>query len=152
MASAVPIKKGVLQKRSQGKSAIGQLLPNWQSRLFVLTDVALTYYDEAGKEAKDSIPIATIIAVEPVTPAAFLKANVFQVITPASTLYVFCEAADDYDQWILALRKLVAKTQNPELATTHHPGHCDGKRWNCCSDPPSNTRGCKPCFDYSTLQ
>ena len=27
----------VVLKRSQGKSALGQLMPNWQSRLFVLT-------------------------------------------------------------------------------------------------------------------
>ncbi len=82
------------------------------------TAAALTYYDEAGKEAKDTIPIARIIGVEPVSPSAFLKSNVFQVtyaiqprciltpkvIVPGSILYVYCEVADDYDQWILALR------------------------------------------------
>lgn len=27
----------------------------------------------------------------------------------------------------------------------YHPDLCEGKRWKCCNDPSSNTRGCKPC-------
>ena len=33
----------MLLKRSQGKSALGQLMPNWQSRLFVLTEGIYIY-------------------------------------------------------------------------------------------------------------
>lgn len=93
---AVTLKKGILQKRSQGKSAIGQLLPNWQNRLFVLTEGltllllltldTLTYYDEAGKEAKDTIPLVHILGVEAVTVSGFLKPNVFQVPSGACVL------------------------------------------------------------------
>jgi hypothetical protein len=139
------IKKGVLQKRSQGKSTLGQLLPSWQSRLFVLTSgdflffvlmraENLTYYDEAGREVKGAIPLARILAVEPVSVSAFVKPNVFQVsallfqhslcffeiivqvIHPESTLYVYSESADDYDQWMAVLRKEVGfLTTFPEV-------------------------------------
>ena len=46
---------------------------------------SLTYYDEAGREAKDTFPVAQILGVEPVAVSAFLKTNVFQV-----AIYLFC--------------------------------------------------------------
>uniref|UniRef100_A0A663LZI9 RAS protein activator like 1 n=1 Tax=Athene cunicularia TaxID=194338 RepID=A0A663LZI9_ATHCN len=138
------IKEGYLHTRTAGGPV---LLPRFafKKRYFWLSTEALTYSKSPEWQARCSIPVPRMRAVERVDEGTFQHPHVMQIVAQDGagqlhTTYIQCKVGELW-QWLWALRQ--ASSANEAMLPTCHPGAFRAGRWTCClqARTPSPTGG-----------
>uniref|UniRef100_A0A8B9LEL0 RAS protein activator like 1 n=1 Tax=Astyanax mexicanus TaxID=7994 RepID=A0A8B9LEL0_ASTMX len=150
---SVTVKEGFLQKH---KAEGPQLLKRFafKKRYFWLSSETLSYAKTPDWQARSSIPVRCVCAVERVDENAFQLQNVMQVITqdPESKLhitYLQCKNVNELNQWLSAIRK--ASIYNEHMLPSFHPGAHRGNKWTCCLQTDRTALGCSRTHSAVTL-
>eukprot|EP00048_Salpingoeca_helianthica_P000662 m.43185 g.43185 ORF g.43185 m.43185 type:complete len:681 (-) comp10742_c0_seq2:331-2373(-) len=147
MADPLPILKGMMTKRAQGKRKGG--IKTWKDRYFLLTSTEFSYWDKdggpntPGATKKGSIGISSIALAEEVTDHSFDRLHLFQVVhgtAPQLTLYIQSRDETERKAWLTNLRALIASS--PNRSRTYHPGLFESKGWTCCNSDSPDAKGC----------
>lgn len=94
-----PYKCGWLTKRGNG-------VKTWKRRWFVLRNDVLNYMEhETAGEPKGSIPMQTVLAVEPGDKKPFCLA----LVTAPRTYYIVCKDHAELGEWLAVLKSVVAR-------------------------------------------
>uniref|UniRef100_A0A8C0IWH2 RAS protein activator like 1 n=1 Tax=Chelonoidis abingdonii TaxID=106734 RepID=A0A8C0IWH2_CHEAB len=115
---------------------------------------SLLYSKSPEWQARFSIPIQRICAVERVDENAFQQPHMMQIITQDNegqlrTMYIQCKNVNELNQWLSAIRK--ASICNERMLPSCHPGAFRGNRWTCCLQPDRTVRGCSRTHSAMTL-
>ncbi|KAL7828547.1 hypothetical protein SRHO_G00321810 [Serrasalmus rhombeus] len=105
-------------------------------------------------QARSSVPIQCVCAVERVDENAFQLQNVMQVITrdpegQLHTMYLQCKNVNELNQWLSAIRK--ASIYNERMLPSFHPGAHRGNKWTCCLQSECSALGCSRTHSAVTL-
>uniref|UniRef100_A0A8C3KAN0 RAS protein activator like 1 n=1 Tax=Calidris pygmaea TaxID=425635 RepID=A0A8C3KAN0_9CHAR len=138
------IKEGYLHTRTAGGAT---LLPRlaFKKRYFWLSAETLTYSKSPEWQARCSIPVRRMRAVERVDEGTFQHPHVMQIVAQDGagqlhTTYIQCKSAQELWQWLWALRQ--ASSANEAMLPTCHPGTFRAGRWTCCLQPACSAPGC----------
>lgn len=94
-----PYKCGWLTKRGNG-------VKTWKRRWFVLRNDILNYMEhETAGEPKGSIPMSSVLAVEPGDKKPFCLA----LVTAPRTYYIVCKDHAELSEWLAVLKSVVAR-------------------------------------------
>eukprot|EP00055_Hartaetosiga_balthica_P014225 m.76995 g.76995 ORF g.76995 m.76995 type:complete len:314 (+) comp8531_c0_seq2:125-1066(+) len=151
--SGVPtswVKRGFLEKRSQGSGLLSRT--NFKTRMFYLTDFALSYYSGTEKsemKLKRRIPVGSIISCERCDGDAWGKSCMIQVIHSQSTLYIVTKSSVEQADWIEAIWKVCETRKLSLLGKHYHPAVYHAGVWQCCRNKQHNVQGCKVSHDFS---
>lgn len=135
-----------MTKRSQNKRTFTHT--NWKERWFVLSPKNLIYYDgdkQSGRrKERGRVELIRVVAVESVDTAVFQRDFVFQLCYLSEdddqyVLYIAAPTAQDREQWLDYIRKLVA--DNDCLSDKYHQGAFIKSQWSCCKGG-KNTIAC----------
>ncbi|XP_014821940.1 PREDICTED: rasGAP-activating-like protein 1 [Calidris pugnax] len=144
LPSSATIKEGYLHTRTAGGAT---LLPRlaFKKRYFWLSAEALTYSKSPEWQARCSIPVRRMRAVERVDEGTFQHPHVMQIVAQDGTgqlhtTYIQCKSAQELWQWLWALRQ--ASSANEAMLPTCHPGTFRAGRWTCCLQPACSAPGC----------
>ncbi|XP_069848086.1 rasGAP-activating-like protein 1 isoform X1 [Dipodomys merriami] len=147
------VREGYLLKRREEQ---GGLTPRFafKKRYFWLSGDSLAYAKSPEGQARVSLAVRRIRAVERVDEGAFQLPHVMQVVTgdeagAQRTTYLQCKNVNDLNQWLSALRK--ASAANPERLAACHPGAFRGGRWTCCLRAERAAAGCSRTHSAVTL-
>ncbi|XP_037391827.1 rasGAP-activating-like protein 1 isoform X1 [Pygocentrus nattereri] len=150
---SVTVKEGFLQKH---KAEGPQLLKRFafKKRYFWLSSEMLSYAKTPDWQARSSVPIQCVCAVERVDENAFQLQNVMQVITrdpegQLHTMYLQCKNVNELNQWLSAIRK--ASIYNERMLPSFHPGAHRGNKWTCCLQSERSALGCSRTHSAVTL-
>ncbi|XP_061842114.1 rasGAP-activating-like protein 1 isoform X1 [Nerophis lumbriciformis] len=150
---SVIVKEGYLQKH---KAEGAQLLSRFafKKRYFWLTSETLSYAKAPDWQARSSLLIHCVCAVERVDENAFQQQNVMQVVTQDDdgqlhTMYIQCKNVNELNQWLSAIRKV--SIYNEHMLPSFHPGTYRGGKWTCCLQTDRTVAGCSRTHSAVTL-
>ncbi|EGD74450.1 hypothetical protein PTSG_05814 [Salpingoeca rosetta] len=144
------LRRGVLEKRAQGKSAITHF--TFRKRTFVLTPSSLNYYKGVATEdlkLRGSIPLQSIRSCERCDGSVWDRPSLIQVVHDEATLYISAANSAQLADWIEDIRRACMLPQNRSSKhKLYHPGVFFRGKWTCCN-LASASGGCKAAFRYS---
>ncbi|KAM5311721.1 rasGAP-activating-like protein 1 isoform 1-T1 [Glossophaga mutica] len=154
VAPSVTVREGYLLKRKEEAPASLATCFAFKKRYFWLNGETLSYSKSPELQARSSIPVSHIRAVERVEEGAFQLPHVMQVVTQDGlgtlhTTYLQCKNVNDLNQWLSALRK--ASAPNPDKLASCHPGAFRSSRWTCCLQADRSAAGCSRTHSAVTL-
>ena len=146
------LKSGWLTKRSQLKTRFAAFATNYKDRWFVLTRVALIYYDSqdpSRRKERGRLPLKEIKLVEKVSlkdrdepSGAFQIGYTQNNGQQDASMCIIAKSDVERDEWIALIRNLI-RSNNP-LSDKYHPCQWSAGRWICCGDANRNQVGCEP--------
>ncbi|KAM4827369.1 rasGAP-activating-like protein 1 isoform 2-T2 [Thomomys bottae] len=147
------VREGYLLKRKEEPGGLASRFA-FKKRYFWLSADNLDYAKSPEGQARTSVAVRNIQAVERVDEGAFQLPHVMQVVTrdeagAQSTTYLQCKNVNDLNQWLSALRK--ASAANQDKLATCHPGAFRGGRWTCCLQAERAATGCSRTHSAVTL-
>nr|XP_004611247.1 unnamed protein product [Sorex araneus] len=150
---SVTVREGYLLKRREEPAGLAARFA-FQKRYFWLSGETLSYSKSPECQARSSIAVPDICAVERVDEGAFQLSHVMQVVARRGagalhTVYLQCKNVNDLNQWLSALRK--ASAPNPDKLASCHPGAFRGARWTCCLRAERSAAGCSRTHSAVTL-
>ncbi|KAJ7994135.1 hypothetical protein DPEC_G00262770 [Dallia pectoralis] len=151
---SVIVKEGYLQKhKSEGPLLLSRFA--FKRRYFWLSSEALSYAKTPDPwQARSSVLIQCVCAVERVDDNAFQQQHVMQVVSQDNdrqmkTMYIQCKNVNELNQWLSAIRK--ASIYNERMLPSFHPGAYRGNKWTCCLQVDRNALGCSRTHSAVTL-
>ena len=98
------VKTGFLVKRAVKSGG------NWKKRFFVLSDTALTYFEDAGKARKGAAKGDILFTPDSTVSSRDVEsiAHCFAIVTPDKTLYVAAGSEPEMADWIAAIQAKIA--------------------------------------------
>ncbi|XP_040842888.1 rasGAP-activating-like protein 1 isoform X5 [Ochotona curzoniae] len=153
VSPSATVREGYLLKRKEEPAGLATRFA-FKKRYFWLSGESLSYSKSTEGQARSSIPVSHICAVERVDEGAFQLPHVMQVVTrdgsgPLHTTYLQCKNLNDLNQWLSALRK--ASAPNQDKLSACHPGAFRSARWTCCLQTERSAPGCSRTHSAVTL-
>ncbi|XP_020662756.3 rasGAP-activating-like protein 1 isoform X1 [Pogona vitticeps] len=147
------IKEGYLHKhKADGLHLVSRF--TFKKRYFWLNNKSFSYSKSPEWQARTSIPVQQICAVERVDENAFQQPHIMQITTRDNgsqllTMYIQCKNVNELNQWLSAIRKVTVS--NERMLPFCHPGAFRGNRWTCCLQTNRTARGCSRTHSAVTL-